>query len=102
MRSVFKYFCRARAEKHEKSKATYACLGRVVREGGFKICLMARLSAMPGHCACYCFPTECLLLNWIFISYHCRLRHLWHEHFRIHLGCCLVTTEAVPHRLRWR
>jgi hypothetical protein len=29
----------------------YGCLARVVREGGFRIALIARLSAIPGHCA---------------------------------------------------
>lgn len=28
---------------------TYACICRVIREGGFKIAFMARLSAIPGH-----------------------------------------------------
>ena len=52
--SAFKYCCRARGEKLEKSKLTYACLATVVRDGGFKIALIARLSAIPGHC------TSCL------------------------------------------
>lgn len=34
----------------EKTKMYYACLARVVREGGFKVALIARLSAIPGHC----------------------------------------------------
>jgi len=50
LKSAFKYCCRARGEKLEKSKFSYACLARVVREGGFKIALIARLSAIPGHC----------------------------------------------------
>jgi len=28
----------------------YGCLARVVRDGGFKIALVARFSAIPGHC----------------------------------------------------
>ena len=48
--SAFKYCCSARGEKLEKTKLTYGCLARVVREGGFKIALIARLSAIPGHC----------------------------------------------------
>ena len=48
--SAFKWCCSARGEKLEKSKLTYGCLARVVREGGFKIALIARLSAIPGHC----------------------------------------------------
>ena len=33
----------------EKQRLSYACLARAVREGGFKIALIARLSAIPGH-----------------------------------------------------
>ncbi|GLB42916.1 putative SNARE associated Golgi protein [Lyophyllum shimeji] len=46
---AFKYCCRARGEKLERTKITYACLAKVVRDGGFKIALIARLSAIPGH-----------------------------------------------------
>ena len=48
--SAFKACCRSRGEKLEKSKISYACLAKVVRDGGFKIALIARLSAIPGHC----------------------------------------------------
>lgn len=34
----------------EREKIPYASLARVVREGGFKIALIARYSAIPGHC----------------------------------------------------
>src|SRR5882757_9855039 len=34
----------------EKSNIMYSALGRVVREGGFKIALIVRYSAIPGHC----------------------------------------------------
>ena len=34
----------------EKGSIMYTALGRVVREGGFKIALIARYSAIPGHC----------------------------------------------------
>ncbi|KAI0031118.1 hypothetical protein K488DRAFT_52753, partial [Vararia minispora EC-137] len=46
---AFKWCCRARGEKLEKTNMTYGVLARVVREGGFKIALVARLSAIPGH-----------------------------------------------------
>ena len=48
--SAFKYCCKARGEKLEKTKITYACLARVVRDGGFKIAVIVRMSAIPGHC----------------------------------------------------
>ncbi len=54
---AFKYCCRARGEKMERTKITYACLARVVREGGFKIALIARLSAIPGHFTTAVFST---------------------------------------------
>jgi hypothetical protein len=50
LHSAFKYCCRARGQKLEKTKITYGCLAKVVRDGGFKIALIARLSAIPGHC----------------------------------------------------
>lgn len=46
---AFKWCCRARGEKLEKTKLSYACLAKVVRDGGFTIALTARLSAIPGH-----------------------------------------------------
>ena len=46
---VFKYWCSARAKKMEEKDITFACIARVIREGGFMIPFMARLSAIPGH-----------------------------------------------------
>ncbi|KAG6872127.1 hypothetical protein C0995_012705 [Termitomyces sp. Mi166 len=54
---AFKYCCRARGEKLEKGNITYACLAKVVRDGGFKIALIARLSAIPGHFTTAIFST---------------------------------------------
>ncbi|KDQ58840.1 hypothetical protein JAAARDRAFT_56898 [Jaapia argillacea MUCL 33604] len=54
---AFKYCCRARGEKLEKTEISYACLARVVRDGGFKIALIARLSAIPGHFTTAVFST---------------------------------------------
>jgi hypothetical protein len=63
---AFKWCCRARGEKMERTQIScvtpsaggleltrrrYACLARCVRTGGFKIALIARFSAIPGHCA---------------------------------------------------
>ncbi|EJD36440.1 hypothetical protein AURDEDRAFT_74204 [Auricularia subglabra TFB-10046 SS5] len=62
---AFKYCCRARAEKLEKEKPYYDCLARVVREGGFKVALMARLSAIPGHFTTAIFAT-CGMGIWVF------------------------------------
>ncbi|TFY77770.1 hypothetical protein EWM64_g6242, partial [Hericium alpestre] len=54
---AFKYCCRSRGEKFEKSNISYACLAKVVREGGFKIVFLARLSAIPGHFTTAVFST---------------------------------------------
>ncbi|KAF9039593.1 hypothetical protein BDZ89DRAFT_1156808 [Hymenopellis radicata] len=54
---AFKYCCRARGEKMERTKIPYACLAKVVRDGGFKIALIARLSAIPGHFTTAVFST---------------------------------------------
>ncbi|KAJ7764824.1 snare associated Golgi protein-domain-containing protein [Mycena metata] len=54
---AFKYCCRARGEKMEKTQIPYACLARCVRTGGFKIALIARFSAIPGHFTTAVFST---------------------------------------------
>ncbi|KII84780.1 hypothetical protein PLICRDRAFT_146272 [Plicaturopsis crispa FD-325 SS-3] len=54
---AFKYCCRARGEKMEKTNIMYACLAKVVRDGGFKIALIARFSAIPGHFTTAIFST---------------------------------------------
>ncbi|KIY63711.1 hypothetical protein CYLTODRAFT_493693 [Cylindrobasidium torrendii FP15055 ss-10] len=54
---AFKYCCRARGEKLERTNISYACLARVVRDGGFRIALIARLSAIPGHFTTAVFST---------------------------------------------
>ncbi|TFK66091.1 hypothetical protein BDN72DRAFT_844792 [Pluteus cervinus] len=54
---AFKYLFRKRAEKLEREKLMYACLAKAVREGGFKIALAARLSAIPGHFTTAVFST---------------------------------------------
>lgn len=54
---AFKWCCRARGEKLEKDKIEYACLAKIVRDGGFWIALVARLSAIPGHFTTAVFST---------------------------------------------
>ena len=48
--SVFKYWCTGRAEKVEQKNLFYGCLARAIRQGGFKMALLARLSVIPSHC----------------------------------------------------
>ncbi|KAF7305550.1 hypothetical protein HMN09_00807900 [Mycena chlorophos] len=54
---AFKYCCRARGEKMERTQIPYACLAHCVRTGGFKIALIARFSAIPGHFTTAVFAT---------------------------------------------
>ncbi|KAJ7186821.1 hypothetical protein C8R46DRAFT_1058148, partial [Mycena filopes] len=54
---AFKYCCRARGEKMERTQIQYACLARCVRTGGFRIALIARFSAIPGHFTTAVFST---------------------------------------------
>ncbi|KAJ7280223.1 hypothetical protein C8J57DRAFT_1301983 [Mycena rebaudengoi] len=62
---AFKYCCRARGEKMERTQIPYACLARCVRFGGFKIALIARFSAIPGHFTTAVFAT-CGMNIWVF------------------------------------
>lgn len=45
---AFKYWLREKAAKLERTNMNYALLAHVVREGGLKIAVMLRLSAVPG------------------------------------------------------
>ncbi|KAG8943512.1 Tlg2-vesicle protein [Tulasnella sp. 424] len=54
---AFRYCCKSRGEKLEKNSLSYACLAKVVREGGFLIALIIRLSAIPGHFTTAVFST---------------------------------------------
>ena len=40
----------ARFEKYERTNISYGCLARSLREGGFKLAIIARFSAYPSHC----------------------------------------------------
>lgn len=46
---TFKHFCQARGDKLQKDSIMYAALCKVIRERGFKVALVARYSAIPGH-----------------------------------------------------
>ncbi|KAI0326157.1 hypothetical protein GY45DRAFT_1374182 [Cubamyces sp. BRFM 1775] len=46
---VFRWFCMTRGRKIEAKSLQYALLAEVVRQGGFKIAVLVRLSAIPGH-----------------------------------------------------
>ncbi|KIK64265.1 hypothetical protein GYMLUDRAFT_259246 [Collybiopsis luxurians FD-317 M1] len=55
---VFKYWCSVRAQKYEKKQIQYACLSKILREGGFKIALAARYSIIPPHIATAIFASS--------------------------------------------
>ncbi|EIN03920.1 hypothetical protein PUNSTDRAFT_128505, partial [Punctularia strigosozonata HHB-11173 SS5] len=65
--AVFRFFCRERAGKMESKKIFYACLARIVREGGFKIAIVSRYSAIPGHMTTALYAT-CGLGFWVFLA----------------------------------
>ncbi|KAG9076459.1 Tlg2-vesicle protein, partial [Ceratobasidium sp. UAMH 11750] len=62
---AFRYCLRGRAIKMEKKNPSYACLARVVRDGGFLVAFIVRLSAIPGHFTTAVFST-CGMNIWIF------------------------------------
>jgi hypothetical protein len=45
---AFKYCLRGTAIKYEKKNLNYALMAHIVREGGFWIVFVSRLSAIPG------------------------------------------------------
>ncbi|EJF56011.1 hypothetical protein DICSQDRAFT_164046 [Dichomitus squalens LYAD-421 SS1] len=64
---AFKYWCMARGKKMEETQMRYAVLAQVVREGGFKIPVIMRLSAIPGHFLTAIFSTLGMSV-WTFIA----------------------------------
>lgn len=54
---AFKWFLQKHAEKLERKSIDYACMAHIVREGGFLVILLARLSAIPGHFTTAVFAT---------------------------------------------
>ncbi|KAB5592156.1 Golgi apparatus membrane protein TVP38 [Ceratobasidium theobromae] len=62
---AFRYCLRGRAIKMEKKNPSYACLARVVRDGGLLVAFVVRLSVIPGHFTTAVFST-CGMNIWIF------------------------------------
>lgn len=54
---AFKYLLKKHGERFERKSIDYACMAHIVREGGFMVILMARLSAIPGHFTTAVFAT---------------------------------------------
>ncbi|KAM5544922.1 hypothetical protein V8D89_001820 [Ganoderma adspersum] len=64
---VFKHWCKTRAKKMEETNLKYALLAQVVRDGGFKIPVVMRFSAIPGHLVTAVFSTLGMGL-WTFLA----------------------------------
>ncbi|PWZ02747.1 hypothetical protein BCV70DRAFT_154895 [Testicularia cyperi] len=54
---AFKHCLRSTAAKYERKNVHYACMAEMVREGGFWVMFLARLSAIPGHFTTAVFAT---------------------------------------------
>lgn len=96
---AFKYCCRARGEKLEKTNMQYGCLARVVRDGGFKIALVARFSAIPGHFTTAVFAT-CGMSVWTFSL--AAFLSLPKQLATVYIGVIIegsATPETVPQRI---
>ncbi|KAF7972964.1 hypothetical protein HWV62_16546 [Athelia sp. TMB] len=64
---TFKYACSARSEKLKQTNVKYACLARVVQEGGLPVAVVARYSVIPSHVATALFAT-CGMQLWVFVA----------------------------------
>ncbi|KAK7691169.1 hypothetical protein QCA50_006272 [Cerrena zonata] len=64
---AFRHCCTARGAKYEKKNLKYAYLVRVIRDGGFKVALVARFSAIPPHFTTAVFST-CGMDVWVFAA----------------------------------
>ncbi|KDQ52660.1 hypothetical protein JAAARDRAFT_72915 [Jaapia argillacea MUCL 33604] len=54
---TFKYSCKARSAKLEATSIFYASLSQIVKQGGLKIALIVRYSAVPSHFTTVVFAT---------------------------------------------
>ncbi|TCD63005.1 Tlg2-vesicle protein [Steccherinum ochraceum] len=91
---AFKWCCHARAEKMEKKDISYATLARVIRDGGFKVALIARYSAIPGHFTTAVFAT-CGMGFWTFAL--AALLSLPKQFVTVYLGVALEqSTDGQP------
>ncbi|KAJ9116998.1 hypothetical protein QFC22_004656 [Naganishia vaughanmartiniae] len=97
---AFKTCFRARAAKLERKNMNYALLAHVVREGGLKIAVMARLSAIPGKAVEYAVIAVSFLFSilaaWYIYWYMNKSRLVvWRLH-RANLEKKGVALEEIP------
>lgn len=86
---AFKYFCTTRGEKIEQSSVIYSALGRVVREGGFKVAVIVRYSVIPSHFATALFAV--CGMN-IFVYMLAALLSLPKQFINVYIGTLLETS----------
>ncbi|EKM57848.1 uncharacterized protein PHACADRAFT_89628 [Phanerochaete carnosa HHB-10118-sp] len=87
---AFRYCCSARGKKYEQTQISYACLARIVRDGGFKIAVIARFSAIPGHFTTAVF-SSCGMSIWTFML--AAFLTLPKQFITVYLGVALEDSE---------
>ncbi|WRT68099.1 uncharacterized protein IL334_005074 [Kwoniella shivajii] len=95
---AFKYCLRSTAKKYEKSNINYACMAHVVRDGGFWMIFIIRLSAIPGHFSTAVFAT-CGIGFWIF-TIACVLT-LPKQLIVVYLGVMFAKDEDTTSKEKW-
>ncbi|KAF7972410.1 hypothetical protein HWV62_17958, partial [Athelia sp. TMB] len=65
---TFKYLCQARSDKLKQKNIQYACLSKVVQDGGLKVAIVARYSVIPPHVTTALFATCGMKLQVFIIS----------------------------------
>lgn len=88
---AFRYCCAARGEKLERTQISYACLAKIVRDGGFWIALIARFSAIPGHFTTAVFST-CGMNIWVFSL--AAILSLPKQFITVYIGVALEQSET--------
>ncbi|KAF8755202.1 hypothetical protein RHS01_05399 [Rhizoctonia solani] len=96
---AFRYCLRGRAIKMERKNPSYACLARVVRDGGFLVAFVVRLSAIPGHFTTAVFST-CGMGIWIFTL--AAFLSLPKQFITVYLGVILEQSRMELSQLRTR
>ncbi|CAH7674861.1 expressed protein, partial [Phakopsora pachyrhizi] len=90
---AFKYACSHRAKRLEKKDMNFACMCTVVRQGGFWIAFLARLSAIPGHLVTPVFATTGMSL---FVFTSAAILSMPKQLSGVYIGT-LFTTDETDH-----
>ncbi|KAJ7106654.1 hypothetical protein C8R44DRAFT_681070 [Mycena epipterygia] len=88
---AFKFCCHARGEKMELRSIPYGTLSRVVREGGLRIAIIVRYSAIPPHFTTAVFAT-CGMPFWVFLT--AAIVSLPKQLVLVYVGVALASTHA--------